>query len=80
MVAFLSRMRFTLIRMAAGLAGLALLSACETGTSPSGSAAGYNGAPVAVALLVPSGSGQATDDLIASAVSTREAGVIPMLA
>lgn len=66
MIGFMSRLRFTLVRVAAGLLGLAALSACETGTAPSGPSAGYNGAPVAVALLVPSGSGQATDDLIAS--------------
>lgn len=67
MVAFLSFVRFAILRLAAGFAGLALLSACEGGTSsPSGSTGSYNGAPVAVALLVPSGSGQATDDLIAT--------------
>ena len=66
MVAVPSLTRFAFLRLAATLAGLALLSACESGTSPSASTGGYNGAPVAVALLVPSGSGQATDDLIAT--------------
>jgi hypothetical protein len=65
MVVLLSLVRSAFLRIAAALAGLALLSACESGTSPPGSAGSYNGAPVAVALLVPSGSGQATDDLIA---------------
>jgi hypothetical protein len=65
MVAFLSRTRATLIRLAAGFCGLALLSACDTGPVATGSSGAYNGAPVAVALLVPSGSGEATDDLIA---------------
>lgn len=47
------------------LAGIVLLSACET-SAPTGQATGsYNGTPVAVALLVPSGSGEASDDLIA---------------
>lgn len=66
MVAFLSLFRSAFVRLAVALAGLALLSACESGTYPAGSAGSYNGAPVAVALLVPSGSGQATDDLIAT--------------
>lgn len=66
MVGCLSRLRVPLLRAAAGLAGLALLSACESGTSPSGASGSYNGAPVAVALLVPSGSGEATDELIAT--------------
>lgn len=66
MVAMLSFVRRSFVRTAVGLAGLALLSACETGTAPRGPAGGYDGAAVPVALLVPSGSGQATDDLIAS--------------
>jgi hypothetical protein len=64
MVGFLSRLSTRMVGMAAGLAGLAVLSACEMG-SPTASSGSYNGAPVAVALLVPSGSGDATDDLIA---------------
>lgn len=66
MVGFLFRLRFTLVRIAAGLAGLALVSACDTAPGPQASGGSYSGAPVAVALLVPSGSGEATDDLIAS--------------
>lgn len=66
MVALLSFVRLHLLAIAAGLLGLTFLSACEEGTSPSVASGGYNGAPVAVALLVPSGSGQATDDLIAT--------------
>lgn len=46
------------------LAALALLSACETTTGPAPTGA-YDGEAVPVALLVPSGSGEATDDLIA---------------
>ncbi|MCW1918516.1 penicillin-binding protein activator [Rhodobacter sp. KR11] len=46
------------------LAALTVLSACETTTGPAPTGA-YNGEPVPVALLVPSGSGEATDDLIA---------------
>lgn len=66
MVGILTRLRTGLVRAAAGLAGLAALSACEMGgTLPSASSGNYSGAPVAVALLVPSGSGEATDDLIA---------------
>jgi hypothetical protein len=64
MVGVLSRLSTRMVGMAAGLAGLAVLSACEMG-SPTASSGSYNGAPVAVALLVPSGSGDATDDLIA---------------
>ena len=66
MVGILSRLRFPLVRIAACLFGLALVSACATAPGPQSSAGNYNGAPVAVALLVPSGSGEATDDLIAS--------------
>ena len=66
MVGFLSGLRFTLVRIAAGLAGLALVSACDTAPGQQSAGGSYNGAPVAVALLVPSGSGEATDDLIAS--------------
>ena len=46
------------------LAALTLVAACETTTGPAPTGA-YNGEPVPVALLVPSGSGEATDDLIA---------------
>ncbi len=66
MVGFLSRLRVSLVRIAAGLAGLALVSGCATPPGPQGSAGSYTGGPVAVALLVPSGSGTATDDLIAT--------------
>ncbi|MBI1171492.1 ABC transporter substrate-binding protein [bacterium] len=66
MVGILSRLRIGTVRLTAGLAGLALMSACEMGTSHSGMSGSYDGAPVAVALLVPSGSGEATDDLIAT--------------
>ena len=66
MPAFFARFALRLGALAAGLASLALLSACESG-APSGQATGaYNGTPVAVALLVPSGSGEASDDLIAT--------------
>lgn len=66
MPALFARLTARLCLLAAALAGLALLSACETG-APSGQATGgYNGTPVAVALLVPSGSGVAGDDLIAT--------------
>ncbi|MGV8987710.1 MAG: penicillin-binding protein activator [Cypionkella sp.] len=65
MVGFMSRLRGTLVKIGAGLAGLALLSACDTSTMPAVSSGSYNGDAVAVALLVPSGSGEATDDLIA---------------
>lgn len=66
MVGILSRLRFSLVCIATGLVGLALLSACDTAPGPQSSTGSNNGAPVAVALLVPSGSGEATDDLIAS--------------
>ncbi len=65
MVGFLARLGFSVTRLAAGLATLALVSACETGVGPTNATGAYNGTPVAVALLVPSGSGEATDDLIA---------------
>lgn len=69
-MAFLSRVRFVLARFSparllVAMAGLALLTACDSGTAPAGKTGGYDGAAVPVALLVPSGSGQATDDLIA---------------
>lgn len=57
--------RFSLARLMVALTGLALLSACDAGPAPTSGGAGYDGAAVPVALLVPSGSGQATDDLIA---------------
>ena len=57
MVGILSRLRFSLVRIATGLVGLALLSACDTAPGAQSSAGSYNGTPVAVALLVPSGSG-----------------------
>ena len=66
MPALFARLTAHLCLLAVALASLALLSACETG-APSGQATGgYNGTPVAVALLVPSGSGVAGDDLIAT--------------
>ena len=66
MPALFARLTARLCLLAVALASLALLSACETG-APSGQATGgYNGTPVAVALLVPSGSGVAGDDLIAT--------------
>lgn len=69
-MAFLSRVRLVLARFSparllVAIAGLALLTACDSGTAPAGKTGGYDGAAVPVALLVPSGSGQATDDLIA---------------
>ena len=66
MVGFLSRWRLSLVRITAGLAGLALVTGCDPVPVVQGAAGSYNGAPVSVALLVPSGSGEATDDLIAS--------------
>ena len=66
MVGFLSRWRLSLVRITAGLAGLALVAGCDPVPVVQGAAGSYNGAPVPVALLVPSGSGEATDDLIAS--------------
>ncbi len=66
MVGFLSRVRAPVLRLIVGLAGLAVLQACQTGTAPTAQTGSYNGTPVAVALLVPSGSGEATDDLIAT--------------
>ena len=66
MPAFFARFAARLGLVAAALASLALLSACET-AAPTGQATGnYNATPVAVALLVPSGSGAASDDLIAA--------------
>lgn len=66
MVAFLARIGASVTRLAMGVAGLAFLAACESGTGPANPTGAYNGTPVAVALLVPSGSGEATDDLIAT--------------
>ena len=54
-----------LVRVVLLFCGL-LLAACEPGTSPSAGVQGGSGDTVAVALLVPGGSGVATDDLIAS--------------
>ena len=51
-------------RMLALLVAGLVLAACEPGTGPTSGGQG-NGAAVAVALLVPGGSGEATDDLIA---------------
>ncbi len=66
MPALFARITARLGLMATALASLALLSACET-SAPTGQATGsYNATPVAVALLVPSGSGAASDDLIAA--------------
>ncbi len=60
-----ARLGARLCHMAAALASLVLLSACES-NAPSGQVTStYNSTPVAVALLVPSGSGVASDDLIA---------------
>jgi hypothetical protein len=65
MPALFARLAARLGHLVAALVSLALLSACET-SAPSGQPTGlYNGTPVAVALLVPSGSGAASDDLIA---------------
>ena len=69
MAAFLVRLGSLVMRLAIGLAGLVLVSACDTGPGPTaatGATGAYNGTPVAVALLVPSGSGEASDDLIAT--------------
>lgn len=59
----LSHLGSRVARTVAGLAALVAVSACETAT-PTATGA-YNGEPVPVALLVPSGSGEATDDVIA---------------
>lgn len=72
MVAFLSSLSSAMSHLGhrvtsavAGLSALALLGACETAGPQTGTTGAYNGEAVPVALLVPSGSGQATDDLIA---------------
>lgn len=65
MSALFTRLGTRLSRLIAGLAGLVLLSACETGTPSVQATGSYNATPVAVALLVPSGSGAASDDVIA---------------
>ena len=66
MPSLFARLRSRLSFVAAALTSLALLSACETATPTGQNTGGYNGTPVAVALLVPSGSGEASDDLIAT--------------
>ncbi|MEO6300448.1 MAG: penicillin-binding protein activator [Paracoccaceae bacterium] len=56
----------SLVRLLALMTLGLVLAACEPGTGPTVGGGGQgNGAPVAVALLVPGGSGEATDDLIA---------------
>ena len=69
MLSVLSRARKTLVPLARLLALLItglVLAACESGTGQVARGGGPgNGAPVPVALLVPGGSGEATDDLIA---------------
>lgn len=65
MVSVLTPIRKWLVLVALGAASL-VLAACSSGTEPTPVAGGhYNGAAVPVALLVPGGSGEATDDLIA---------------
>ena len=66
MPALFARLTARLCLLAVALASLALLSACQTGAPSGQTTGGYNGTPVAVALLVPSGSGVAGDDLIAT--------------
>lgn len=60
MLSFLNAARKSMHRLAV-LAGLALVSACTTGGGPTIS----SGGPVPVALLVPGGSGQASDEILA---------------
>ena len=65
MLSVLSRPRILLVRLVLLLVGLTL-AACEPGAGPTaGGGLRAPGTPVAVALLVPGGSGEATDDLIA---------------
>ena len=65
MPALFARFVARLSHLAVALASLAVLSACET-AAPSGQATpSFTDTRVAVALLVPSGSGEASDDLIA---------------
>ena len=67
MFAVLSRLGVFMTRVALLLAGLAL-AACQTGFGPSGAGSTQDGAPVAVALLVPGGSGNASDAYIAQSL------------
>jgi ABC-type branched-subunit amino acid transport system substrate-binding protein len=60
MLSFLNAARKSMHRLAA-LAGLALVAACTPATGPTIS----SGGPVPVALLVPGGSGQASDEILA---------------
>lgn len=65
MLSVLSRARKSLANVAFGMAAL-VLAACQPGAGPTAGGPRIDAsAPVAVALLVPSGSGQASDELLA---------------
>ncbi len=65
MLSVLSRARKSLGRVAVGLAALALAACQPVGGPSAGGPAIDSSVPVPVALLVPSGSGQASDELLA---------------
>ena len=65
MLSVLSRARKSLGRIAVGLTALALAACQPVGESSTGGPAIDRSAPVPVALLVPGGSGQASDELLA---------------
>ncbi|EEW26873.1 penicillin-binding protein activator [Rhodobacter ferrooxidans] len=65
MLSVLSLARKSLGRLAAVIAAAAALTACTPGATPSGGPRVDTSAAVPVALLVPGGSGQASDELLA---------------
>ena len=64
MLSVIRRARKSLGLMSLALAAIAL-AACQPVTGPTSGGNGADGGPVVVALLVPSGSGQASDELLA---------------
>lgn len=67
MLSLLKGARKSLVLILAGLMALTL-AACDTSVAPSTGPATPSGKPVPVALLVPAGSGQASDELLARSI------------
>lgn len=67
MLSLLKGARKTLTLMLAGLMAL-VLAACDTSVAPTTGPSTPSGKPVPVALLVPAGSGQASDELLARSI------------
>lgn len=67
MLSLLKGARKSLVLILAGLMSLTL-AACDTSVAPPTGPAAPSGRPVPVALLVPAGSGQASDELLARSI------------